>query len=196
MSLKTGQYDRGLADFLDQPVYDTAVLKNSLGAYQFRLFQVAKGGTGPSGEVKNLDLTNVKLGGQVPQTQKWKIHAVRVGYSAHAQYTTMIPIYDLLSHSVLELVVDGKDVLYQKPLGDAFGLTFAAEIVPSISTPLGILEMAQQRFTGIDKINRPIELPAGTVFEWDLTLLAPSDASLDTDRVRVEMATEYLRANA
>jgi hypothetical protein len=192
LSLKSGQYERGLADYLDQPVYDTVVLKNSLGAYQFRLFQVPKGGTGPSGEIKDLSMTNIKIGGQVPQTQNWRIHAVRVGYFAHAAYATAIPIITVINTSVLELVVDGKDLMYQKPLADTFGLCLGIELAATLQP----VELFENRLVGVDKLNKPITLPAGCVYEWDCTLLAASPASLDTDRIRVSMATEFLRANA
>ena len=188
-SLQHGTYsDRG--DKLDWAYYDTLILKNALGAYKARLFTQAIGQTDPTGVVKTLDITNMKTSGILPQNQRFIIRAIKTEYYAHAALTTAQKIYDVLGKTVLEMVINGKDASYQKVLQEVIGMPVACET----TTTEAPMEMSYGRYTSIDVLNKPITLAANTPFEWDATLIAASDASLDTDRIRVSMCGILVRA--
>ena len=182
IGLQRGTYsDR--ADRNDWSYYDSATLDHLTTT--FRLFQT------PWSGAKTLDLTNMKTAGIIPQNQRFRIRQIVVQYWAAAARATFVKIHKILAETVLELIVNGKDASYQKPLSRIMGIDGGVELATGaanvVAEPLLSIIKAE-------KLRSQITLAANVPFEVRLTSTNASDASLDGDRIKVFLEGLLIRA--
>lgn len=185
--LATGSYSAG-GEVLDKTLYDSAALLSTTTVH--RLFTIPLGQGG-----KTLDRTNATVGGMMPQGQNLAVRAIKffyvtVGALATADVQTL---YTFLRTCTAEVLIPGKDALWQGTLLELSGISVAAAMTPTAAGDN--IPFVSPRFHGIMPINTPIVLAALTPFEVRLTCNTASGAALDGDFVYVGLTGTLQRAS-
>jgi hypothetical protein len=144
--------------------YDTVPL--TAAGVDYSLFQTGIGG----GAVpKTIAQTNMTLGGQIPQGQRFVVQALKLFYiSASAKVAVdEQTLNNLLAQGVIRIFITGKDAIYSKSIQEILGETFLwSDVSPAATVPyrrsFGI-------YNGIDNLKKHITLAALTNFEVRLT---------------------------
>jgi hypothetical protein len=152
-----------LGEKLDWSYYDKLVL--AAAGTEFTMFQVPVGQGG-----KTLADTNMKTAGQVPTNQGFIIRAVRAEFLSHAVKATadLELLYNWLRVVTVQLFIDGKDAIYQKPLTEIMGIPLLFHVTPTVAGNNELIG-SMGRFLGINPLNIPIMLGRNTHFEVRIT---------------------------
>lgn len=175
---------------LDYSYFDTIALTATGTDYAFFQSPIGQGG-------KTLVDTNMTLGSQVPQGQKFKVRAIKVAYlsSAIKAAANEQTFYSFLRTSVIRIFITGKDAIYSKPLSEVVGIPIAW-CQQDLAAAGAASHASFGRFVGIDVLNVPITLAALTNFEVRLTCTAVGAGSiLIGDYVRISLAGILRRAH-
>jgi hypothetical protein len=186
--LAKGTYSEG-GEVLDKELYDSAVL--AAATLVHRLFTVPIGGGG-----KTLDRTNNTVGGMMPMGQNLSIRALKLYYVSVGAFATVdIQVfYTFLRTCSVEILIPGKDAVWNGTLMHILGAPVLAAITPTVAGDS--LPFAQSAaFRGIIPLNTPIVLAAMTPYEVRLTCNTASGAGLDGDFVYVSLCGTLQRAS-
>lgn len=181
--LQRGTYsDRGAR--LPWSYWSTAVLDGA--TVQFRLFQQ------PWAGAITRDLTNMSTAGSIPSNQNFLVKSIGVQYVAIAARLTLATIHTLLTQTICELMINGKDADYQRPLLQMLNYPFAVENATGAANIVN--QMAFCPLMGADKLAVPIRLAANVPFEVRLTCTAPNNALLNGDWIKIFLNGTLIRA--
>lgn len=158
-----------------------------------RMFQTPMGGT------KHRGLTNMILGGQIPNGKKFVVRALKCfwisvpGAGPATKKTTTLNLeewFDQLENTTLQIKIDNKDVVFESTLLELFGITTAV----ALNTPLtGNLNQPEPRYHGIFPLPYKITLAALTSFYVEIQHNTTIPASCIGDRFKFGLNGGLLR---
>lgn len=179
ISLQEGTRSKSSGDKLDYSFYDTATL--AIATTQHRLFTQQLGGT------KTLSDTNMKVGGTMPNGQRFIAHAIKIMYfSAAAKPTAFLQsYYDMLRDTTIQIILAGKDDYGTFTMAELMG---ASEYVALTPTAAGDnIPKLSAVIRGVFPLNIPVTLAALQTFEVTMVHQVAVVAGLVGDKVRVSL---------
>lgn len=150
------------------------------------LFTVATGGTF-EGTVQTLDLTNMLVGGSIPQAQHFTVRAMKVMYASSAAKGTAAvqDLYQLLNRTTVEILFPSKP-MGQWTLQELMGSATMFAVTPTAAGDN--IPVMQPRYHGIFPLNAPLVLPALQNFFLRVTHNAAHAATLNGDFLKISLA--------
>jgi len=186
--LKSGTYTRGGERLAGWSYYDTLLMSNTVPTH--RLFTV------PQSAAKPKDLTNMSLGGQIPNGQKLTIFNVKLflAIPAAIDETVLVHLIDTISRTTLDFVIENKAPMLTLTLQEVLGAATLYELTPSVAGD-NIGGAILPRYHGIYPLNIPIVLQELTPFEVVITHqnAVANDESLNDTRIKVSLNGELVR---
>jgi hypothetical protein len=184
--LQQGTHGAG-GEIMDWSYYDTIVVAGATTSHS--MFSV------PRSAAKPLHLTNMLLGGMVPNGQRMTVHAIKFFYTGSAirNNAGIQSIYDLINTSTIEIFIPGKDSLLTITLQELIGMSTAVALTPTVAGDN--VDVNRPRYHGIYPVNSPIILAGQTTFEVRLTHWVAAAAGLNGDFIRIALNGKLERAN-
>jgi hypothetical protein len=187
-NLKSGTYTREGEVLSGYSYYDTVLMSNTVNSH--RMFTV------PQSAAKPRDLTNMTIGGQMPSGQKLTIFNIKVFLcgAAAIDETVLVHLYDMISRSTVDLVIENKAPMLTLTLQELLGAASLFELTPSVAGD-NISGQILPRFHGIYPLNIPIVLQELTPFEVLFVHQAAvaNNEALNNVRVKISLNGELLR---
>jgi hypothetical protein len=184
--LQQGTHGAG-GEIIDWSYYDTIVV--AAGTTSHSMFSV------PRSAAKPQHLTNMLLGGQMPNGQRHTVHAIKFMYTTSAVRGSALVqnYYDLLNQSTIEFFIPGKDSLLTVTLMELAGMASNFALTPTVAGDN--VDVNRPRFHGIFPLNSPIILAGQTTFEVRLTHWVAAAAALNGDFIRLSLNGKLERAS-
>lgn len=157
---QTGTYG-SQGEKLNWTYYDTEIINPAVT--NVRMFQTPMSGT------KHRGLTNMILGGQIPNGKKFVVRALKcfwISYPTAGATTKVTTVnleqwFDQLANTTLQIKIDNKDVVFESTLIELFGMATAVAFNPALTANLPFPE---PRFHGIFPLPFKITLASLTSF--------------------------------
>ena len=180
VSLQQGNRS-GVGEFIDWTYWDTAKL--AVATRDHRFFAQAQGQGTP---IKRLDQTNMTQGGQMPQGQNLKVHAIKITYLTSAvKGTTFVnAFYNMINTAILDIRFPGKDSMGQWSLSELLATASMVALTPTGATGDNI-PLVQPVVKACFPLNRPIDIPALQPFEAVLTHYVACPTLCEDDILKV-----------
>lgn len=177
---------------LSYSYFDTVAL--TAAGVDYSLFQTPIGG---GATPKTIAQTNMTLGGQIPQGQKFIITKLKFFYVSAAVKAAANEqtLNDFLAQGVIRIFITGKDAIYSKSVQEVLGQTIIwSDVALAASAPFS---RSYSWYTGVDTLKTPITLAALTNFEVRLTTPTALGGGnvLIGDSVRVALSGTLFRAH-
>lgn len=175
---------------LNWTYYDTEVVNAAIT--NVRMFQTPMSGT------KHRGLTNMILGGQIPNGKKFVVRALKCFWISYptggvTTKTTTIHMeewFDQLANTTLQIKIDNKDVVFESTLIELFGMATAV----AMNTPLtGNIAFPEPRYHGIFPLPYKITLAALTSFYVEVQHNTTIPASVVGDHFKFGLNGGLLR---
>lgn len=179
-NLRQGTYSV-YGEKLDWTYWDTIVL--AYGTTSHRMF------TTPLGQSsKNLDLTNMRLAGMIPTGQRLVTKRIKAMYSTANAFATadVQYFYSMLAQTTVEVIISGKDSLFECTLHELFGAANLCAVTPSVSGDN--ISIIQPRYHGIYPLNKALILAENTNFEVRVIHQTAHNTALDNDRLTIGLS--------
>lgn len=178
-SLTSGTYQENGGEVLHWSYYDSYALLSTVNTN--RLFT-----TGLSGG-RRIDQTNLPIGGQIPGNQRFDVHCIRAFYTAYTlkNNAALLAWYKFLTHTTLEFIINGKASSLTVGLNELFGMPTLFGEVPTVAGDN--ISIPQPKPNGVYMLKPKIPLAASTNFEVKVISQVATDASLDTDILKISL---------
>ena len=168
--LSTGSRSKNGLREMDWSYYDTHVM--AAGTVQYRFFT-----SGLAGSAKTLDLTNMRLNGQIPTGERLTIMRLKMFYTSSADIadTAWTNLFVMFARTTIEVKVSGADsvltITLQELLGNPLQVSQTA-LAGSNTTP-------NARFHGVFPFNKPLIYSEQETVEVLMTHQVAPNASLN-----------------
>ena len=187
-NLQEGSYSDG-GDRLHWEYYDRFSLAH--GTTVNDLFVTANGQNN-----KTMADTNITLGGQMPNSQRFTVRKFAIQYISNTAITagaTIELINKWIDNTVMAFQINNKFDLIELPLSRMFGMSFSTAAAMSAAT--STLPTQYGIFNGLYILGHaPVVLAGQTGFKARFTSYTANDASIDGDQVRMSMIGKLDRA--
>lgn len=185
--LGRGTYGSG-GEKIDWSYYDSMTLLSTLSVYRF--FTIPLGQSS-----KTLDVTNMTTAGQLPQGQRFTIHAIKLFLTSAAAIgtATIQMIYTFLAKSTIEFIIPGKDSLGTWTLQELMGSASNIAVTPTVAGDN--VDINRPRYHGVFPLNTPIVLASLTPFEVRCTFHTATNAAIDSTIFKVSLNGKLERAS-
>jgi hypothetical protein len=178
-------YSKASGELIDWTYYDTETLVST--TTQPILFQT------PASGAKTLDLTNMRVAGQIPMGQHLTVHAIRAMYlCTHTMTATLCNALNaMLAQTTLEIKVGNKDSSLFVTLQEIFGNCMLETVQDSTNvTVLGSVG----RYHGIYPLNSRIALEPTTTFQVNLVHYnSTPNSGLNSDLLKIGLSGKLLK---